>query len=70
MNKCIMAQAAIGILEANLSYTEVADLTLDPSSTITSTSQAIITVRADFLVTLADSFSGPVVSACSPQHQS
>ena len=59
----LFASYAAGILGVNLSYIEVADLTLDPASTITSTSQASITVRADFLVTPADSFSGPVVRA-------
>jgi len=45
----------------NLSYIEVTDLTLDPGTTITSQNQASITVRADFLVTPADSFSGSMV---------
>ncbi|DBA71983.1 TPA: hypothetical protein ACH3X2_010728 [Trebouxia sp. C0005] len=53
-----LASFAAGILGVNLSYIEVTDLTLDPGTTITSQNQASITMRADFLVTPADSFSG------------
>ena len=55
------ASFAAGILGVNLSYIEVTDLTLDPGTTITSQNQASITMRADFLVTPADSFSGSMV---------
>jgi hypothetical protein len=55
------ASFAAGILGVNLSYIDVTDLTLDPGTTITSQNQASITVRADFLVTPADSFSGSMV---------
>lgn len=55
------ASFAAGILGVNLSYIDVTDLTLDPGTTITSQSQASITVQADFLVTPPDSFSGTMV---------
>ena len=55
------ASFAAGMLGVNLSYIEVTDLTLDPGATITSQNQASITMRADFLVTPADSFSGSMV---------
>lgn len=55
------ASFAAGILGVNLSYIEVKDLTLDPGTSITSTSQAGVSVRGDFIVTPADSYSGSMV---------
>ena len=58
----LFASYAAGILGVNLSYIEVTDLVVDPGTSITSTSQASISVRAVFVCTPADSFSGSVVS--------
>ena len=60
------AAFAAGILGVNTSYIEVKDLTLDPSSSITSTTQASISVRGDFTVSPADSFSGHMVGSWRP----
>ena len=56
------ASFAASLLGVNVSYIEVTDLTLDPGTTITSTTQASISVRGDFIVAPADSYSADMVS--------
>ena len=56
------ASFAASLLGVNVSYIEVMDLTLDPGTSITSTTQASISVRGDFIVAPADSYSADMVS--------
>ena len=56
------ASFAASLLGVNMSYIEVTDLTLDPGTTITSTTPASISVRGDFVVAPADSYSADMVS--------
>ena len=52
------------VLGIDVSHVEVTDLVVDPGTSITSTSQASITIRVDSLVTPADSFSASQVCCC------
>lgn len=56
------ASFAASLLGVNVSYIEVMDLTLDPGTSITSTAQTSISVRGDFIVAPADSYSADMVS--------
>lgn len=53
---------AASILGVNVSYIEVTDLTLVPGTSITSPTQSSISVRGDFIVAPADSYSADMVS--------
>lgn len=52
------------VLGVDASHVEVTDLVVDPGTSITSTSQASITIRVDSLITPADSFSANQVWYC------
>ena len=56
------ASFATSLLGVNVSYIEVMDLTVDPGTAITSTTQASVSVRGDFIVAPADSYSAEMVS--------
>lgn len=53
---------AANMLGVNVALIEVKDLILDPATPITSTTQAIISVRGDFIVAPPDSYSAETVS--------
>lgn len=56
------------VMGVDASHVEVADLVLQPGTSITSTSQATIAIRVDTLITPADSFSADQVPVDNLRH--